>query len=520
MVTIAKKKRTQSVLNLTDLSAKQQIAFDTEATESLFGGATEGGKSHWSRHALILWCSAVPGLLCDIFRLVESDVIKNHMEGENNFHDMLRQWEEDKLVKITQTKIEFYNGSKIFLEHCNSDKALTKHKGIARHVRIIEEATEIRERHVRFLRSWVRMDVSLKATLPKYLRPLYPLDKFPHLTDEVLRDFFPRIAYTTNPTGISAGYFRRQFVHARPPLEIGTSEDPQEGGFKRIYIPSLVSDNEYADAAATHRRVQGIGDEAEADALLHGNWDAITGDFLRQWDKSRHAVHDFIPPKHWFKFRAFDWGGYEPFCVLWFCVSDGEQFTDQEGRQRWFPRGALIGYREWYGCQQEKPELGIHMPNVQIAEGIIERTPETTSNITVTDGLPFQSRGGELMADEFAKCGVPLTRGNTARAVGWKRTQDYLIGRDDFAYLYFCYSCTYTIEYMPMLQRHKSKPNDAQEDGEATHCCDTVRMGVMTRPPIVEKSVPSGVLPMPQKRENTPARLKKRLQGTKRVGSR
>jgi hypothetical protein len=48
-------------------------------------------------------------------------------------------------------------------------------------------------------------------------------------------------------------------------------------------------------------------------------------------------------------------------------------------------------------------------------------------------------------------------------------------------------SCEYLRYYWPMLQRHKTKAEDAVEDGEATHLMDCARYLVATYPKIVHK---------------------------------
>ena len=120
--------------------------------------------------------------------------------------------------------------------------------------------------------------------------------------------------------------------------------------------------------------------------------------------------------------------------------------------------------------------------------------------MTITDSLPFQDRGmGEKdkklkIADIFKEHGVPLTKGNTARVHGWKLMRDRLIGQKMSAdwyvpMIYFTESCIKSRDYIPALQRHKTKPEDAVESGEATHICDIVRYACAAMPPIQDKPV-------------------------------
>lgn len=465
---------------------------------------------------LILFCSRISNLKCDIFRLHFDDVVANHMQSENGFPVMLSQWVKDGLVSITQTEVRFnYNNSLISLEHCNSDEVMLKHQGIGKHIRVFEEATQIKERYIRWLRGWCSMPEDMKDLLPAQIG-----DLFPHLTAAQIKEMFPKIIYTSNPIGVSAGYFRREFVKARKRYEIERTED-KEGGFLRQYIPAKVEDNPSENAEATRRRVSGIGDDAITDALLNENWDSPVGDFIRQWDDERNVVDDFTPPAHWFKFRGHDWGSSEPAYTAWASISDGEEFVDEYGQLRWFHAGCIVIYREWNTCREDDTSKGLELNNDVLARGIVSRTPEVTSNITVTDSLPFQTRGGELMADTYAKNGCPLTRGNTDRVTGWKQLKDYIHGVDGFPMFVVTRSCKYLIEYIPMLQRHKLKAEDAVESGEATHACDTVRLITMTRPPIRKQKQETQSIarfnPGP-KVSTSPNELLKRIKRKERAG--
>ena len=305
------------------LHPKQKLAFNSKATEILYGGGAGGGKSHLMRVAFITWCALIPGLQCYLFRKHYDDVIKNHMEGPTGFKALLGEWVDKDLVQITETEVRFWNGSKIYLCHCSHPKHLDKYYGAEIHVLGLEESTQFSEQAIRFLRSRVRMPQGIRDLIPDHLK-----------------DFFPRILATSNPVGKSQSYWRKRFIKEIKPYEI-VKQPAEEGGFYRQFIPALLSDNPDLNEEAYTMGLQGLGSPALVNALLKGDWDSIVGNFFPEYDETVHVVPDFKPPKHWFKYRTFDWGHSEPFNCLWFAVSDGEEFTDA-GKKYWFPRGALL----------------------------------------------------------------------------------------------------------------------------------------------------------------------------------
>lgn len=462
--------------------------FSTVATELLFGGASEGGKSYGLRIAYIVWATLVPGLQLFLYRKYYNDVIQNHMLGADGFKQLLQPWTEGGIVKCTENQVTWLEtGSTINLAQLRTEEDFDKAQGITKHVMAIDEATQIRQRYIAGLRGWVRMPLHMRDKLPEQLRPIYP-----DYSDEQLRNFFPRIIYPCNPIGTSVAYFRRHFVEPREPYVIEEASE-SEGGFLRQYIPSRVTDNFSADPVAQRKRLSGMGEQV-AKALIEGSWEQPTGDYYREWDEAKHVVPDFTPPGHWFKYQSFDWGSAEPFACYWWCVADGQEFISN-GRVFWFPAGAIIAYREWYGCDPEAPAKGIRLSNRLMARGIIDRTHETTSGLIVTDILPFADRGHSdaesgkkyTIADEFLEEGVRLTLGNTRRIQGWQRLRSLLVGVDDVPMLYVVESCKYLRDYFPLLSYHPSNAEDAEEKGEATHALDATRLAAMVRGPIREE---------------------------------
>ena len=493
-----------------DLWPRQLEALNSPATEILFGGASEGGKSHLVRVLLSNLCIQVPNLQCVLIRKKFDDILNNHVYGPTGFKVLLRPLIERKLVKVTEKGVSFtFNGSNIDFQHCQDERQFDSAQGVEKHVLAVDEATQISEQLIRIFRAWVR--------IPREMRELLP---------EKLKDKLPLIIYTANPVGKSVGFFRRHFVKARPPFSVESVH-----GFLRQYIPSRASDNLSVDLAVHSARMDGLNDEALARALDEGDWDAPIGDFYREYDDEKHTTADFMPPEHWFKYRTFDWGSADPFCVHWWAVSDGEEFIDDSGAKRWFPRGALILYREWYGCNPSKQSEGLGLSNGEIAQGIRDRTREETSGITLTDSLPFNDYGFArdpgakakyTIADIFLENGVPLTRANTKRVYGCMQVKSRLKGQDGHAMIYFCESCRFAREYLPAIERDKTNPECCTDEGEASHASDTIRYACAAKPVAQDKPA-SAEEQREEGKQLTPAKILLRLSrksGSTQIGRR
>ena len=468
-----------AIQQIPDFHPAQRRFYESQATEILWGGDTRAGKTAGVKLSLIRWCSLIPGLQCDIFRLREADVIAGYMEGDFGFPALLANWVKAGKVVCNTTEVKFlFNGSHIKLGHCWTDAALTSHQGVPKHVRIIDEAGQVRERHLKWLKLWMTMSTDMKERIPVEWRHL-----------------FPKIIYLMNRMGSSKGYFRNRFVRARPKFQI-----EKVGAFTQQYLPATVTDNPSEDIEATIARVQEGADASIAKALLsEDGWDAQTGNFFENWDSERHVIKDFIIPDHWLRFRTFDYGSYEPWACMWWAISPGTTIHKGTPQERYLPRYCLVAYREWYGCKAEhsatekdKSITNLAPPgwsNADIANGIIDRTEERfDSQPTFTDGFPFNKLGNRTIAKEFEEVGLKLTKGDLGRENRASMTLSKLAGEkliagsdEKWPMLVFFESCRYCQDYMPMVERHpnEGRPWDYAEHGEPTHIVDCVTLAAV-----------------------------------------
>jgi len=456
---------------------RQRQALESPANDQLFGGASEGGKSYFGRIAISLAGIQCEGLQMTLIRKKYEDILSNHLDGDRGFRALLYPLTSQGVVEVTEKRIRFPKNNICNFKHCQDERQFDSAQGNENQLVFVDEAPQIKERLIRAFRGWCRITPEHLARQPKFWQKKLPW-----------------MLQSGNPTGESVGYFKREYVKARPAFEIG-----DVAGFRRQFVPSRAEDNKSVDLKAHKDRLSAIGDAELARALDEGDWDAITGEFFPQWDEDRHVVADFTPPKHWFHYRSGDIGWAEPAAWYYIAVSDGEAFKDEYGNERWFPRGARIFYREYYLCNLEQPARGVELSNEEMADGILARSEYFARNVpTLTDSKPFQGTGGQTPALTFQKRGVVLTQVNTgpgSRVSGWSIMRSALIGqnfdgfKDKLPMVYFCECCKFARDYIPALPRHPSdgKKDDAAEHGEATHACDAIRYGLIGHKVIHDK---------------------------------
>lgn len=448
---------------------KQLLALTTEAQCVLYGGAAGGGKSHVCRVASVGACLQVPGCQVFLFRRHYNDLIQNHLVGPSGFRALLQPLVEAKEVDIVADEIRFKNGSIIHLCHCQYDQDVEKYRGAEIHFFIPEEATQFSEYQLRFLLSRVRVPDSL---------PIPILE----------RHKWPKVLMATNPGGIGHSFIKSQYIDRRPPMEVWKQEQ-MDGGRTCVYIPARLDDNPSINPEEYRAALMGLKRPELIDAMLNGSWEVPLGAAFPEADERRHVVHDHEIPSHLLRFRTFDWGSASPFSVQWWAVADSSM--------QQYPKGALILYREWYGCNPVDETKGLGFSNQQMCDGIIERSPPDEKIMcTVTDARPFQSGGGLKIADEFERRGVLLTLGDQkkgSRIQKWQQLRSRLIGEEGRPYIYFFKTCPKSWLQLTEVQTDAKNVEDIDTD-QPDHAVDAIGHACQTWPVVKELIKPHPVI--------------------------
>jgi hypothetical protein len=244
-------------------------------------------------------------------------------------------------------------------------------------------------------------------------------------------------------------------------------------------IPSRITDNRvlldsdpgYID------RLHLVGSEALVRAWLEGDWAAIEGAFFDRWSP-RNICRPFNIPSGWTRFRSADWGFAKPFSVGWWAIAS----DDTNG----IPRGSLIRYREWYGCNGT-PNVGLRLTAEEVARGIKEREEGDQISYGVMDPAAFSEDGGPSIAERMSLQGIhwkPADNkrvGRSGALGGWDMMRHRIAGQDGTPMLYVFDTCKDFLRTVPVLQHDPMRAEDLDTDSE-DHVADEARYACMSRP--------------------------------------
>ena len=435
---------------------KQKLFHASKADEILFGGAAGGGKSKAVVMDALFRCLQYPKTHAYVFRRtygeLEDTVIR---EARDSYPEGLGKY------NGARHEIVFPNGSVIHFRSCQHVQDMYAYKGVEIQWLYFDELTSFEQEIYDFLKTRLRARKSLRVR--------------------------PCVRSTSNPGDIGHAWVKKMFVDAAPYMEMCVSEIvSRETGRKKIYrtqyIPSLVTENPYIGEDYLFQLEQ--KPEALRRALLYGDWNAFEGQVFTEWaDRSdhyhdrlwTHVVAPFEIPLWWPRYMSFDHGYAKPFSVGWWAVS---------------PEGAAYRYREWYGCEKGRANVGLRLTPRQIAEGILEREKvEQENNVRIdriADPAIFdRSRGDsvpQLMEPRGTEKGVYFRPAENNRMAGKMEVHERLrFDEEGRPKLYVFSTCRDFIRTLPALPYSVRSVEDVDSDAE-DHIYDETRYFCMARP--------------------------------------
>ena len=307
------------------------------------------------------------------------------------------------------------------------------------------------------------------------------------------------IRATANPYGVGHNWvkarFRLPINNKRTRNMVGPVIKDDDG--ERVAIHGELRENKvmlHADPHYIKKLRAAARNDAELRAWIYGDWNIVAGGMLDDiWDKDIHIVPNMpleLIPAGWTIRRSFDWGQSKPFSVGWWAESDGNALKCN-GRLIGPVRKDMIRIAEWYGCTG-KPNVGIRMLNVDIAQGIIDRQINWRIQGRVLPGPADTSifddfEPGKSVAGDMASRGVLWERADKARKQGWEQIRKLLKqalpnpdGPREEPGIFVAARCEDSIRTMPVLPRKDEDLDDVDSDSE-DHIADEWRYMVRRR---------------------------------------
>lgn len=452
------------------LYPKQQRALLSPAQEILYGGAAGGGKSYLMRVISILLALEVPNLKVFLFRRLYKELYLNHVYSADGYLATLKPLidAQDVVFNKSDGVFTFYNGSQIYLCHCQHEGDEMTYLGAEMHLLLIDEAAQFTEKMLRFLRTRVRL-----GTLPVQ-------DKW--------KKVLPKILYCTNPGGVSHNYFRKGFVN-HGAGKIFTAP-PLDGGMTREYIPALYTDNLLLvkNDPSYDNRIRGIGDPKLVEAYLKGSWDiGEDSAFGDVWDPDIHIIDSIRVPGRWGIDRSHDYGYSAPAATLYCTEADGSEVIVNDAHMT-IPKRSVIILSEIYFADKEGKgvkylprELALRMKEHEKALGWWGRVLPGPADSSIFD----KDRGHLSIHEMYNQSGIYFTKADKrpgSRSRGFLEIRQRLVNRRmqsrDAPWLLIHRSCANLIAQLPELPLSKNNPEDVDTEAD-DHIYDTVRYRVL-----------------------------------------
>lgn len=419
------------------ITKKQQKFIDSEAFETLFGGAAGGGKSYGQLVDALLYALKYPKSKQIIFRSTFSDLEKSLIRVSLNLYPLT-------IAKYNDSKHtwKFNNGSIIDFGYIQYEKDVYQYQSAEYDVIRFDELTHFTEYMYTYMISRCRGANS------------YP----------------KRIKSSTNPGGIGHTWVKDRFIDIGEPNVIHTCKLETGENVTRIFIPSLVTDNKFMlDYDPDYIKRLDALPEKERSALKYGDWDIYDGMFFPEFKRRIHIIEPFVIPNHWNRYIAMDYG-LDMFAVLFFAIDT---------------KGKTYVYNE------------IHKSNLIVSEArqVLKSVMRQYKYKYIYAPPDLWNRNrdtGKSTAELFYEGGIELAKASNNRISGWLNVKEWLkvrkIRNEQTGELYedsdlkIFNNCINLIKYLPQLQRDEKDPNDvATEPHEPTHITDALRYFCVSR---------------------------------------
>lgn len=274
-----------------------------------------------------------------------------------------------------------------------------------------------------------------------------------------------------NTIGVKRLFIDKQYkTNCKNPEE---NEDPKDYTF----IFATVEDNTHLlESSPTYLKTLANMPEDLREAYRYGNWDAIGGNYFKEFSEATHSMEPFKIPAHWMIYRSFDYG-LDMFACFWYAVDeDGRSWVIREYEHK----GLIVQ-------NAAKAAKDNTLPSEHIA--VTYAPPDMWSRMKDT---------GKTMAELFAQNGVPIVKSDNNRVQGHMMIKDMMApiplkdpfvrslfkgkAPDKMPGLMFFNTCKEVMQDLRDIQADEDNPNDcSKQPHEITHTVDGLRYYCISR---------------------------------------
>lgn len=407
------------------ITKKQQAFIDSQAFETLFGGAAGGGKSYGQLVDGLLYALKYPKSKQIIFRSTFADLEKSLIRTSMNLYPL-------SIANYNDSKHtwKFKNGSIIDFGYIQYEKDVYQYQSAEYDVIRFDELTHFTE----FMYTYMISRCRGANPYPKGIKS------------------------STNPGGVGHNWVKERFIDIGAPNVIHTCKLETGETTTRIFIPALVQDNKFMLTYDPDyiKRLDALP-EKERKALKYGNWDIFDGQFFTEFDRNIHVIEPFVIPKDWYVYFVMDYG-LDKLAGYWIAID--------------YNNNAYV-FREVYQS---------NLLVSQARDKIKEMTNEDVyMYLAPPDLWNRHKETGKSTADIFAEGNVTLYKTNNDRIQGWLQMKEWLKPYKDeqgctTAKLKIFNTCKNLIRCLPQVQHDAKRVGDiANEPHELTHSVDAIR---------------------------------------------
>lgn len=407
------------------ITKKQQAFIDSQAFETLFGGAAGGGKSYGQLIDGLLYALKYPKSKQIIFRSTFADLEKSLIRTSMDLYPL-------SIADYNSSKHtwKFKNGSIVDFGYIQYEKDVYQYQSAEYDVIRFDELTHFTE----FMYTYMISRCRGANPYPKCIKS------------------------STNPGGVGHNWVKERFIDIGAPNVIHTCKLETGETTTRIFIPSLVQDNKFMLTYDPDyiKRLDALP-EKERRALKYGDWDIFDGQFFTEFKRDIHVIEPFEIPKDWYIYFVMDYG-LDKLAGYWIAVD--------------YNNNAYV-FREVYES---------NLLVSQARDKIKEMTNEQIYlYLAPPDLWNRHKETGKSTADIFEEGDITLYKTNNDRIQGWLQMKEWLKPYKDeqgcmTARLKIFNTCKNLIRCLPQVQHDEKRVGDiANEPHELTHSVDAIR---------------------------------------------